>query len=52
MVSNPFFKKYLFIYFWLYWVIVAASCSELALLFVVMHGLLIVVASCAAEHRL
>ena len=24
MVSNPFFKKYLFIYFWLYWVFVAA----------------------------
>ena len=45
-----------FIYFWLHWVFVAAracsSCSEWGLLFVVVHGLLIAVASLVAEHRL
>ena len=48
---------YLFIYlFWLCWVFVAArafsSCSERGLLFVVVHGLLIAVASLVAEHGL
>ena len=48
---------YLFTYlFWLCWVFVAArafsSCSERGLLFVVVHGLLIAVASLVAEHGL
>ena len=58
---------YLFIYFWLRWVFVAACGLSLVvgysslwcmgfslwwLLFVVVHGLLIVVASLAAEHGL
>ena len=53
-----FFKLiYSFIYFWLYWVFVAAcelfsSCGEQGLLFVAVHGLLIVVASLVAEHGL
>ena len=45
-----------FIYFWLRWVFVAArafsSCSEWELLFVVVHGLLIAVASLVAEQGL
>ena len=53
-----FFNKFvhLFIYFWLRWVFVAAwafsSCGERGLLFVAVRGLLIVVASLAAEHGL
>ena len=53
-----FFKLiYLFIYFWLHWVLVAArglfsSCSERGLLFFVVRGLLVAVASLVAEHRL
>ena len=48
---------YLFIYFWLPWVFVAAHrlfscCSEWGLLFVAVCGLLIVVASLVAEHKL
>ena len=48
---------YLFIYFWLCWVFVAArglfsSCGERGLLFVVVRGLLIAVASLVAEHGL
>ena len=44
-------------YLWLCWVFVAArglfsSCGEQGLLFVVVHGLLIVVASLVAEHGL
>ena len=43
-----------FIYFWLCWVFVAAwafsSCGEWGLLFVVVHGLLIAVASLVVEH--
>ena len=51
------FLKYLFIYFWLRWVFVAArglfsSCREQGLLFVAVCRLLIVVASLAAEHGL
>ena len=46
----------LFIYFWLRWVFVAArafsSCDERGLLFVVVSGLLIAVASLVAEHSL
>ena len=47
----------LFIYFWLCWVFVAApglfsSCTERGPLFVAVRGLLIVVASFAAEHGL
>ena len=46
-----------FIYFWLHWVFVAArrlfsSCGERGLLFVVVHGLLIAVASLVVEHGL
>ena len=46
-----------FICFWLRWVFVAArrlfsSCGERGLLFHVVHGLLIVVASLVAEHGL
>ena len=54
-----FFLIYLFIYFyfWLRWVFVAArglfsSCGEWGLLFVVVRGLLIAVASLVAEHGL
>ena len=44
-------------YFWLHWVFVAAgglfsSCGERGLLFIVVHRLLIAVASLVAEHRL
>ena len=50
-------KLFLFIYFWLRWAFAAArglfsSCREWGLLFVVVHGLLIAVASLVAEHRL
>ena len=54
-----YFLTNLFIYFlnfWLRWVFIAAqafsSCGEWGLLFVVVHGLLIAVASLVAEHRL
>ena len=52
-----FFLIYLFIYFWLRWVFVAAcrlfsSCGEWGLLFIVVHGLLIEVASLVAERGL
>ncbi len=48
---------YLFIYFWLCWVLVAArglsfSCGERGLLFIAVRGLLIAVASLVAEHGL
>ena len=46
---------YLF-YFWLHWVFVVAwafsSCGEQRLLFVMVRGLLIAVASLVAEHGL
>ena len=47
----------LIIYFWLRWVLVAtcglfSSCGERGLLFIVVCGLLIVVASLVAEHGL
>ena len=46
-----------FIYFWLRWVFIAArwlfsSCGERGLLFVVVHGLLIAVASLVVEYGL
>ena len=52
-----FFKFIYFIYFYfcLHWVFVAVrrlSCVERGLLFVAVRGLLIVVASLVAEHRL
>ena len=55
--SSVFFKIYLFlpIYFWLYWVFVAeafSDCGEQGLLFIVVHGLLIPVASLIADHWL
>ena len=47
---------YLFIYFWLCWVFTAtqafSTCSERGLLFIMVLGLLITVASPVAEHRL
>ena len=51
------FLIYLFIYFWLCWVFVAAhglfsSCSERGLLFIAVRRLLIAVASLVAEHGL
>ena len=56
---HSFFFKYiyLFIYFWLRWVFIAAHWLSLVaasggLLFVAVRGLLIVVASLVAEHRL
>ena len=57
LVTFTLFKKYAFIYFWLHWVFVAAcqlffSCAERGLLFVVVLGLLIAVASLVAGHRL
>ena len=54
----PFFLSFffisLFIYFWLHWVFVAACGLSLVvwLLFVVVRGLLIAVASLVAEHGL
>ena len=57
--KKKFFKIILFylFYFWLRWVFVAvqglfSSCSERGLLFVVVRGLLIAVASLIAEHGL
>ena len=56
------FKFYLFIYFWLHWVFVAArglslvaasgGYSSLRLLFIAVRGLLIAVASLVVEHGL
>ena len=49
------FKIYLFIYFWLCWVFVAAHGLSLVAAsggFVAVHGLLIVVASLVVEHGL
>ena len=48
---------YLFIYFGLHWVFIAAhglfsSCGEQGLLFIVVRGLLIAVASLVVEHGL
>ena len=58
-IISFFFNKfiYLFIYFWLPWVFVAAhglfsSCGEWGLLFVAVLGLLIAVASLVVEHGL
>ena len=54
----PFFFKgnFIFIYFWLRWVFVAArafpSCGEQGLLFIAPYGLLIAVAFLMVEHRL
>ena len=50
-----FWKIYLFIYFWLCWVFIAvwrlfSSYGEQGLLWVVVHGLLIAVASLVAAH--
>ena len=54
--SPPLPFIYLFIYFWLCWVFIAAqafsSCGERVLLFVVVRGLLIAVASLVVEHGL
>ena len=60
VTHSSFFLKgtlfYLFIYFWLCWVFVAAwafsRCGERGLLFIVVRGLLIAVASLVAEHGL
>ena len=59
---GSFFKKinnfvYLFTYFWLCWVFVAvgglfSGWGERGLLFIVVRGLLIAVASLVAEHGL
>ena len=45
---------YLFIYLWLRWVFAQAfsSCGDWGLLFIVVRGLLIAVASLVAEHGL
>ena len=55
--SSSFKNIYLFIYFWLHWVFccfaqIFSSCSEMGLLFVPVHWLLIAVVSSVAEHRL
>ena len=55
--TSLFIFFFLFFYFWLRWVFVAACGLSLVavsggLLFVEVHGLLIVVASLAAEHKL
>ena len=52
-----FFGKFIYFNFWLHWVLVAACGLSLVaasggLLFVAMHGLLIVVSSLVVEHRL
>ena len=52
-----YFLKILFIYFWLHWVFVAGCQLSLVAAskgysLIVVHGLLIVVDSLAAEHRL
>ena len=51
-----FINLFIYFYFWLHWVFVAAcglfsSCGEQGLLFVAVRGLLIAVASLAAEHK-
>ena len=55
--SGEVFHKgfYLFNYFWLHWIFIAAwafLCRELRLLFIAVLQLLILVASPVAEHRL
>ena len=58
MIRVVFFKITLFIYFWLLWVFVAVhglslvAVSKRGLLFVAVCGLLIVMSSLVAEHRL
>ena len=57
MFSLYFFIYILFFFLLLYWIFVAVcglffSCEEPGLLFVAVHGLLIVVASLVVEHRL
>ena len=52
-----FLKKFLFISFWLHWVFIVAHRLSLVAAsggysLVVVHGLLIAVASLVAEHRL
>ena len=52
-----FFNLFIYFYFWLRWVFVAAcrlfsSCGEQGLLFFAVRGLLIVMASLVAEHGL
>ena len=52
-----FIYLFLFVYFWLHWVSVAArglfsSCGKRGLLFIVVRGLLIAVASLVVEHGL
>ena len=42
--------SFLFIYFWLCWVFIAAHCGEWGLLFVAVNGLLNAVASLVMEH--
>ena len=53
---HVFFLINLFIYFWLSWVFIAerafSSCGERGLLFIVLCGLLVAVASLVAEHGL
>ena len=58
--TKVFFKIYLFSYYYYFLAVVGlccceraiSSCSELGLLFLAVCGLLIVVASLVAEHRL
>ena len=47
-----FFKINLFIYFWGGGAVLGLRCGECGLLFVVVHGLLIAVASLVAVHGL
>ena len=58
-MSSLFFFKNLFIYFFCVAALglrccaqASSSCSEWGLLFIVVHGLLIAVASLVAEHKL
>ena len=56
-ISFSYLCNYLFIYFWLHWVFVAAcglfsSCDERGLLFIAVHDLLIAVVSIVVEHGL
>ena len=57
LTPNISFLNFIFFYFWLHWVFVSVhglffGCGERGLLFVAMHGLLIVVASLVVEHGL
>ena len=60
MCSSDLFNKFIYLFIYLFLAVLGfrccawsfSSCGEWGLLFVVVHGLLIVVASLVAEHEL